>query len=755
MSTTNPTVSTVTRNYSVGYKPKQNIPESQKGEDWAMDNVDWCISMLPVFTKRQIDSSYDLYNGFRSPEDFLHITETYGIEMPAGKLKHIPLIRPMINELVSEMEERELKFSLFSEDPDSVAEKVQELSGRILQDVAFIIKTARSEEELEMALDSLEREYKRFQTETEINSLVLLKNYILRNRVDRKLIEAWLDKLISGFQFVRVNLERRGEDPIFTVIRPGDLYYADNDVRWVSECDWGVYVKEMTPTEILDTYGDRMKPGDIKKIEDWLDMYHKDAWYKLGPGETMDDLLKDTGMVNNSAINHKIHVYHVEWKSIREISFLKSDNKYNPDDPFLKHIPDEQIYQLPNSRRKKIEKRYVQDLWHGVRIGDEIYVDLGKYPYPQRSIASPSKVLLTFEGPTFNGKIRPYSLIKETRDLQDLYDIMHWHKENLIALSGVKGSFMDISQLPDFFNGEGKLSDNIRMWFYYRKLGAAFINRMQEGADRTYNQFSNYDDTLGAGLEAILLTIQHLEDAAARITGVNRQRMGQIKQYDGKGNVENAQQTSTLITEYLFNQHDEFVERVLTSIINKLRVAYPEGVQGSFTGRDGQSQVFRLDERFPLSDYSVYLTTKKSDSRKIEELKAQSYEMVKGGVLAAEDMFRFFKRDSFPQILQEIEDSVIKRRQEMQQMQQRQQQIMEQLETATAQAEIQKLQAQAGELQAKIDKYAREIAVDERALEIQREANIGKLENDKARVALEAKQLDVAANQKAIEVRNK
>jgi len=719
-----------------------------------MDNVDWCISMLPVFTKRQIDSSYDLYNGFRSPEDFLHITETYGIEMPAGKLKHIPLIRPMLNELVSEMEEKELKFSLFSEDPDSVAEKVQELSGRILQDVAFIIRTARSEEELEQALDMLEREYKRFQTETEINSLVLLKNYILRNRVDRKLVEAWLDKLISGLQFVRVNLERRGEDSAFTVIRPGDLYYADNDVRWISECDWAVYINEMTPTEILDTYGDRMRPGDIKKIEDWLDMYHKDAWYKLGPGETMDDLLKDTGMVNNSAINHKIHVYHVEWKSIREISFLKSDNKYNPDDPFLKHIPDEQIYQLPNSRKKKIEKRYVQELWHGVRIGDEIYVDLGKYAYPQRSIASPSKVSLTFEGPTFNGKIRPYSLIKETRDLQDLYDIMHWHKENLIALSGVKGSFMDISQLPDFFKGEGKLADNIRMWFYYRKLGAAFINRAQEGADRTFNQFPNYDDTLGAGLEAILLVITHLEDVAARITGVNRQRMGQIKQYEGKANVQTAQQTSSLITEYLFNQHDEFVERVLTSIINKLRVAYPEGTQGSFTGRDGQSQVFTLDERFPLSDYAVYLTTKKSDTRKIEELKAQSYEMVKGGVLAAEDMFRFFKRDSFPQILQEIEDSVVKRRQEMMQMQQRQQQLIEQLETAKGQAEIQKLQAQAQELQAKIDKYAREIAVDERALEVQREANIGKLENDKARVALEAKQLDVAANQKAIEVRN-
>jgi hypothetical protein len=75
---------------------------------------------------------------------------------------------------------------------------------------------------------------------------------------------------------------------------------------------------------------------------------------------------------------------------------------------------------------------------------------------------------LTYNGLTYNGKIKPYSLIGETEDLQDLYDVLHFHKENLIALSGVKGSYMDLSQLPDFKTGNP--ADNIKLYMYYKKL---------------------------------------------------------------------------------------------------------------------------------------------------------------------------------------------------------------------------------------------------------------------------------------------
>jgi hypothetical protein len=756
MSTTSAT-STINKSRTLGYKPKQNIPRSQKTQQWAIDNVDWCISMLPFWFKRKVDRNWDLYNGKRTQSDYEYITKTYGIEMPAGKLDHIPLIRPMLNELVSEYEERDFPFSVIAEDPDSVAEKVNEISGRLIYDIAFTIRNARSSEELDMLLDNLQRQYEKFQTETEINAMKLLRNYIQRHRLDRQFSETWLDKLVTGLQYCHVRLNRKGEDPIFDIVKAGDIFHADDKVRWVSQCSWAVRVSEMSPTQIIDTFGDRMSDKDIRKIEDWLDMYHKDAFYKLGPGQSMDNLLNEnTSYYNNQNSNHKITVYFVEWKSIEEVNFLKSPNKYDPEDPFLKFIPTEQLYQLPSSRKKLIEKRYIETLWHGIRIGDEIYVDLGEDTNAVRSMANPSKVYLNFEGPAFNSKYLPYSLIEDTSDLQDLYDILHWHKKNLIALSGVRGSFMDISQLPDFFDGQGQQADNIKMWFYYRKLGAAFIDRSQSGADRSFNQFPNYDDTLGAGLQAILTMIQHIEDVAARITGVNRQRMGQIKQYDGKQVTENAQLTSSLITEFLFNAQDEFVERSLTLVLNKLRISYPNGLEGSFTTREGRNEIFRLDSRFFLSDWGVYVTTRKSDARKIEELKAHSYEMVKGGMMSAENLFIFFKKDSFPAILNEIEEAVIRRKQEIMTMQQQQQSILEQIESARAQSEIQKLQAEAAELQAKIENYTQQVRLDEQALQIEREANLGKLENDKARVELEAKQLDLAVNTKgnAAEVRD-
>lgn len=742
----------IQKNFTVGFKPKQIIPESEKTRDWAISNVDWCISMLPVFTKRHIDHYYDIYNGRRSNEDYRHITETYGIQFPAGKLKHNPLIRPMINELQSEMEERGLNFNVYSEDPDSVAEKVVQISDKLIYDVANAIKLTASPEELDLALNQLEQEYKKFQTDNEIGAFKILRNFIQRDKTERKFADMWLDKLISGMEYYRVSIDRIGEDPNLDIIRPGTLWWAGEKVKWVRECSWAVKVDEMSPVQIVDKFGERMLPADRQTLEEWMDMYSKDAFYKLGPGETMETIFHDSTVIN--AVNdHRITVYTVEWKSSRKVKYIESPNKYRPDAPFIKFLDDDQIYKMPNERKKLIKERYVQDLYHGVRIGDSMYVDLGRHQYPQYSMSKPGRVYLSFNGPTFNGKVKPYSLMGETKDLQDSYDILHWHRENLVALSGVKGSFMDLSQLPDF--GTGKLADNIKMYFYYRKLGAAFINTAQEGANKNYNQFSNYDDTLGAGLEAITAMIQQLEESASRITGVNRQRMASLSSADGKATSEMALQQSGMITEHMFNEHDEVVEMALTDIINALRVCYPEGKSGSFISDDGVNHIYSLDNRFPLSDYSTYLTTKKSDARKIDELKQHAYLMVKEGSMAAQDMLSFFKKESFSSIMRDIEDSMNKRSNEIQQNQLKIQQMQEQLAQQREGAEVGKLQGQIAELQSKVFRNQKEMELEQQALDIQRDAEQAKAVNDAERVRLEDKQLDVVANEKAQEVRNK
>ena len=316
---------------------------------------------------------------------------------------------------------------------------------------------------------------------------------------------------------------------------------------------------------------------------------------------------------------------------------------------------------------------------------------------------------------------------------------------------------MDLSQLPDFKTGNP--ADNIKMYMYYKKLGTAFIDRSKDSADRNYNQFSTYDDTLGAGVSAILEMITHVEEVASRVVGVNRQQLGANEYFDGKATSQMMIQNSSMVTEYLFNEHDEFVERALTDIANAARVAYKNGVVGHYTDRRRQQQIFRLDDvNFPFSDWGIHITNRSADKRSIMELKGMTADLVKQGMMQFRDILPMFKQTGLAEILRELEVVVTKREEEMMQQQQQLQQVQMQLQQAKEEAEIGKLKSQAQELMSKIEKNARELDIEREALQQKRDVDLAKLGNDNKRIELEAKQLEVYARENAVksaEIKNK
>lgn len=732
-----------TRSSSIGFRPKQNIPEAQKDDIWHYENADWCISMSPIFFHRKTDDYYDLHNGKRSPDDWDHITKTYGIEFPAGKMKHIPLVRPMISRIHSESEERNYEWTARAEDDSSVEDKIKDVSGKILKEVMQLIN---SDEDLDRGMEKMRQYYQEeYKTELEIGIHHYLRQYIQKHRFERIASDCFLDKCISGQQFYQVRVNRVGEDPEFIPITPGSLFWAENSKKWINECDWAVRVVRMTPTEILDAFGERMKEKDVKQIENWLDMYHKDAFYRLSSAAEADQMLDrqfDQAMMSN--VNHRIAVYYVEWKSIRRIAYIENENKYVPDAPFIKYISESELYELPRSRKEKVKYRYIQDLHSCVRIGDSIYVDAGRVKHPIRSMAVPSKVYLSFNGLTHNGKIKPYSLYEHTKDLQDLYDVLHYHKENLIALSGVAGSYMDISQMPDF--GTGKFDDNIKMFMYYKKMGTAFIDTMKEGASKHFNTFPSYNETLGAGLKVILEMITHIEEVAGRMLGTPRQALGQQFYYDGKSTTQSAIQNSSLVIEWLYNQHDEFVERALTDIVNASRVAYPDGVSGHYTDNKGMQQIYRLDPNFALSDYGIHILNKTSDKYSIQELKQLSAEMIKAGMMQIEDITPLFRKTSLTDIIKTIEINASRRRMMLEEQNAKLQQLQTQLGTEKEQAAIGKLKAEIAKISSDIEDNKKKLSIEEREL-------IGSEEVKKLEAKLKEKQVDLEREQLELQAR--
>lgn len=746
--------------FAKGFRPQQSIPESEKNLDWAKANIDYCIAMCPIgfMHEHPAEDQMRRYNGKRDRKKFEHLTKAFGPEFPINKIKHVPLIRPLLNELQGEYEELGIDFTVFFMDNDSVKMKHELISVNLLDSITQAIKDG---EDVDETLDALEKHYKnRFQTNLEKSVWAALTAYVQQNRLEREFVKNFIHKMATGAEYYRVVVNRLGEDPEYTAIQPGHLFYADNRVDSVRDCDWAVYPVEMTPVQILDSFGEYLQEKDRQKLENWTEMYSRDS-VKFRDEYHPDRVInseEELFFARNDQ-SHLITVYFTEWKSTRRIDYVEMPNKYDPEAPFTKILDDEDLQEFApggkyRKRRKFRKVKFYQDRWSGIRIGDDIYAKVGKDKYVTRNPAKPSRCYLTFNGPTYANGIEPYSLIDVTDDIQDTYDILHFHRDNLLALSGVKGSYMDISQMPDF--GTGNFTDNIKLFMYYKKLGVAFIDSSQEKAGN-YNQFGTYDDTLGQGYAVVLQAIANIEELAGRLVGVNRQRLGQTTYRDGKAVTENAQVQASLITQGMFNEHYEFVRQALEDIAHAYRIAYKNGNVSSYISDEYSQTIFSLEPGWSLSYYGIYIDNKYSEKRTVQEMKSFAMQVMREGMMEFQDIIPLFRKGNLSDVLTHIEHSMTKRKEKIAQQENQLANLEAQLKMAEAQGKVQLIQAQIQKIAEDIQVNRAKLQLEQQALNDDRMKDMLDANNEAQRIALEAKQIDVAAFSRgnASEVRNK
>lgn len=704
--------------------------------------------MSTFSTRNKDEKLYNIYNGFRDTNKYKSITETYGIEFPVGKLKRIPLVRPLLHRLAGQQQDRPWGTIVRASDTDAIDVKKQDMSNGILNDVIEGIKS-QDTTSIDVFLDKVNKYWgEDFQTDFEIGAFHVLEDYRLKYDLEQKFWDAFVDKEITGKQHYYCRVNRLGEAPEFKIVRPGTLAWSDESVKWIRECGWAVHCVRMAPSEVIDRWGDRMSPEEIKRLSSWSEIYSHDNFKVYSPEEIDTLLYRDSDSFNSqtSSWYDKINVYFVEWTSERKVNILRSPNKHEPEAPFIKHIKEDELHELAGARKKNLDVRYVQDLYQGVRVGDDMYLDLGKVKYPRRNAQHPSRVYLSFNGLTYNGKIKPFSLVEVTEDLQDLYDIMHFHKENLVAMSGTKGSYMDLSQLPDF--GMGSFKENLKMWMYYKKMGTAFVQRDKESADKNFNQFPSYNDTIDQSLSVVLEMIKHIEETAGRIVSVNRQQMGDVSQYDGKETTNSAIQNSSLSTVPLFNEHDEFTRMACEDIVNACKVTYPKGTKGSYMNNQFIQTIFNVDPEFSCHDYNVYFTNRFSDQKAISDIRAWAYKLLDSQMIQFEDILPLFRKSNLKDIEVTIRKSIDERRKAAAEQNRQIQQLQQQLMVAKEQGEIGKLQAEIKQLEAKADRLIRESELEEKALDLEAHLEGNKLDNDTRRVDLESKEIDATLQQK-------
>ena len=681
-------------------------------DDELIEKTNKAIAEL-VVDKVELQKAYNYYNGIRDAEQFRYLEENYGIGNPTS-VEFTPLIRKHIDALVGEYLGMPTLPKVSCKDSDTISKITREKQLKITSEVLKFLQQRLKNKLLEQIqskndiqdnliqrdidnlIDDLNYD---FISSYEIAAQNVLE-YLMQSRetdYKNKQKHLLLDLLIAGYMCYRTKPTVSKNNVKIDILDPRNTFFDINPESIYLKDSYRCIVRRwLTRSQILNEFGADLSRNDIKEIENkWADeSWSSGTYYVRGTGYNTTGIRAGEEIVipgypgQTHYYKDLIPVYEVEW--------LETDNKF------------------------------VMQRYKTIRIGQDIYILIGKDDSVVRSMDNPTYCGLSINGIyNINRSNQPYSLVLACVNLQDKYDLLNFYRDNLIASSGTVGDIIDVSMLPKFLGVN--LTERIQKALAWKKQGAFLIDSSQEGrlgngqaAPNTI--YNGYDDTVKVqAIQAIQLAMDSVEQTCSSITGVFKERLNGIQQRDAVTNVQTSVNNSFIISKQWYQQMDTVTEEILLDALNEAKVVFKNGLTGTLILGDRQVRVFTaLPEHFTMSDFDVHITSSSDMTRDTEQLKALVPEFIKAGQLDPESVIDLAttksttdvkikmhkaiqkqkkENDQIQQLGQQLQQAQEQLKQMQQQLQQSQQQIS-QLNQQKMQLEQAKLQTQA-----KIDQF--------------------------------------------------
>ncbi len=635
--------------------PRQKLAFNKKGKKWGQETIDH----YDIISGGSIDSNrnssynkrinYDLFNGKFNKEDLEYVCNPLGMgsgEFPAT-LQHYDISSPTLNLLIGEESKRPDNCVVISESTNDINRKQGQLKQRIitlLQEhlLAEIDPTTIDPNEpLPTPAEVLKYEKHNISDLVESQANKMLK-YIKKQLNTKEVFKrGWKDALIAGEEIYWTGV--LNNDIAFRRCNPLNIsVILDGDSDFIDDAQAVVELRLMTSSSILDEFGDLLEPNDITKLEDFTKRSNVGFGSNLGTnptfrvdesGSIVDAGIQGMGSYYGSASQDLLRVLRVEWKSYKKLyNLIYTDENGILQEMIVDEIFDVKSFQMvyPDAQ---VEEFWINEAWEGVKIHDSIYVGIQPKPNQRRHMDNPYFCKLGYTGLIYNAvNSTSVSLIDRIKPYQYLYNIISYRLELTFSRDDGKKAVIDLAQIP---RSEGI---DLEQWMYYFKsMNIMFINSFEEGRKgasqgkfSAFNQFSSIDLSLANQIQQYIDTLNYIKQQVAFISGVSPQRLGAIDTRELVGNVERSVQQSALITEYLFDSHDEVKRRVYTALVECAKIAFKKGKKAQYVLDDMGIEMLDIDElEFENSELNVYMSNSNKDTAVIQSLKQLSLEALK------------------------------------------------------------------------------------------------------------------------------
>jgi hypothetical protein len=632
--------------------PKQKLPLSQKNEDWKKDTINFYerLSYGSTASNRNTNYNkkinYDLFNGKFNKADLEYVCNPLGLEdneFPAT-LQHYDIISPSLNLLIGEETKRPDNVIVFSESPNDINRKQKKLKDSIVaalqQKLIAEIDPSTIDPNNPPPTPEEIVKYQKHNVSDMIESQANKMLKYLRKSLNTKEVfkRGWKDALITGEEIywtgvLNNEVQFRRCNPLnITVVLDGDSEFIDDAIAVIE-------VRMLAPSTIVDEFGSELTKAQLDEIEA-ISKRYTTAFNLINqnPTFTIDrqGSVVDTGLSNFASINSTagsfnselIRVVRVEWKSFKKLYHLMyTDENDMPQEQIVDESFKLSVFKqaFPDART---EEFWVNEAWEGIKIGSNIYVNVQPKENQRRRMDNPYYSKLGYTGLIYNStNSKSVSLLDRLKPYQYLYNVISYRLELAFASDQGKIMLMDLAQVP---RSEGM---DLNKWMYYLKaMKIGFINSFEEGRKgastgklSNFNQFQAIDLSLANQIQQYIQTLDYIKQQVAFISGVSPQRLGAISNQELVGNVERSVNQSALITEYLFDAHDDVKRRVYTAMIECAKIAFRNGKKAQFVLDDMGIELLDIAElEFENSEFGVFMSNSSKDQSVIETLKQLS-----------------------------------------------------------------------------------------------------------------------------------
>tara|TARA_R110002049_G_scaffold174507_2_gene341731 strand:+ start:2238 stop:4643 length:2406 start_codon:yes stop_codon:yes gene_type:complete len=734
--------------------PSQKLTYKKKGKAWRRDHLDWADSNSYLNNsniRRKLKHkriNLNLYNGKLDVGDMKLILNPGGMEkyyIPDA-IQHYPIVTPRVNVLVGEEKRRKFDWSVSIINPDTLSKIKEDQKKLVDERLMEMLQSEVSDEDLEQELtkyaDYINFDY---QDIREKRANLLMRHYI--TKLDMKVVfqQGFKDALIMGeeiymFDIVngQVTFEKLNPLKVHTLRGGNSNKIEDSDVIVIDDF-W-------SPGKIQDTYYNDLNDIETKKLDEQdfngsnVDsdgeshaINYADG-LKLLEREGMDSYMESTGIFDSKDSqgrgtytdgNGNIRVLRMFWRSMKKVLKIeffdelgKKQVKFRSED-----------YILDKEMGETSKTLWIPQWWKGVKIGEDTYLQIKPREIQYNRIDQPSFNSCGIVGQIYNtADEESVTLVDRAKPFQYLYDIS-WHRVNE-ALSKYMGSIveLDLAKVPTGWS--------VSKWLYFaRKSGISVVDSFKEGQKGMAKGrlAGSVGNTTGRVLEQrvgdfIQTHIQMMEFAKAQmdeITGVSRQRLGQVENRETVGGVERAVSQSNHITEEIFTMHDYCKKRCFQILLETAKIALKgQDLKFSYIADDMTRQLAEIDgDQFAEEEYGLAVSNDDEINRMEQKLEGMVQMGLQNQMLSFSTAIKIYNSPS----VREIQRLIQKDEQQMKESQ------AQQSEAQNKQMQADREQAMAmDDAQKRVDleKFNRTDETTRYIAELKAETDRLKLDND-------------------------